>query len=164
MTERSRRYSWQDPRPTYAALGRISGLEYLQREIRGEVPPPPICIAMRLTLLEAEHGRVVYAGIPDEDHYNAVGSVQSGWITALMDAGVGSAVHSTLSAGASYATLELKINFIRPIDRNTGELRSIGSAIHTGRRAATAEGKIVDAAEKLYAHATTTCMILSDET
>ncbi len=164
MTERSRQYSWQDPRPTYAALGRISGLEYLQREIRGEVPPPPICIAMRLTLLEAEHGRVVYAGIPDEDHYNAVGSVQSGWISGLMDASVGSAVHSTLSAGASYATLELKINFIRPINRGTGELRSIGRAIHTGRRAATAEGKIVDAAEKLYAHATTTCMIRFDAT
>ncbi len=162
MSDRERRYSWQDPRPVWQSIGAISGLEFLLREIRGETPPPPICISMRLRLIEAEEGRVVYIGLPGEDHYNAVGGVQAGWTTALLDAAIGSAVFSTLPAGGRYTTLEIKANFVRPITVETGELRSIGTSIHCGRQICTAEGRIVDQQGKLYAHASTTCLVLAD--
>jgi uncharacterized protein (TIGR00369 family) len=162
MTDRSRSYSWQDPRPVWQSIGVMSGLEFLRREIRGEAPPPPICISMRYELTAADAGHVVYTGVPGEDHYNAVGGVQGGWITGLLDAAIGSAVFSTLPAGARYTTLELKINFVRPVTVETGKLRCVGQAIHEGRRVGTAEGRVYDASDKLYAHASTTCMIFAD--
>jgi uncharacterized protein (TIGR00369 family) len=71
------------------------------------------------------------------------------------------AVHSTLDLGYSYATLEVKINYVRPILADTGEVRAEGKIISSGRRIATAEGRLVDAAGKLYAHGTTTCLIFA---
>jgi uncharacterized protein (TIGR00369 family) len=71
------------------------------------------------------------------------------------------AVHSTLEVGHSYATLEIKINYVRAITSDTGEVRAEGKVINSGKRIATAEGRLFDAAGKLYAHGTTTCLILS---
>ena len=73
---------------------------------------------------------------------------------------MGCAVHSTLPAGAGYTTLEIKVNFVRPITVTTGRIRAEAKLIHRGGRTATAEGRVVDEAGKLYAHATTTCLIL----
>jgi uncharacterized protein (TIGR00369 family) len=67
-----------------------------------------------------------------------------------------------MAAGAAYTTLEAKTNLVRPVTADTGVLRAIGKAVHLGSRVATAEGRLVDAAGKLYAHATTTCLILAE--
>jgi acyl-coenzyme A thioesterase PaaI-like protein len=71
------------------------------------------------------------------------------------------AVHTTLEAGYSYATVEVKINFVRPITVDTGEVRAEGKVINSGKRIATAEGRLFDSAGKLYAHGTTTCLIFA---
>ncbi len=85
--------------------------------------------------------------------------MHGGLAATLCDTAVGCAVHSTLPAGAGYTTLELKVNFIRPLSVDTGRVFCEGRVIHVGGRVATAEARVTDAAGKLYAHATTTCMV-----
>jgi len=74
---------------------------------------------------------------------------------------MGCAVHSTLPRGRGYTTLEIKVNYVRTITAATGRVRAEGTSIHVGRRTATAEGRLVDAAGRLYAHATTTCLVFA---
>jgi uncharacterized protein (TIGR00369 family) len=101
----------------------------------------------------------VFAVEPAEYHYNPIGLVHGGLACTLLDSAMGCAVHTTLPAGTGYTTLELKVNLIRPLTRETGRVLCEGTIIHVGGRTATAEARITDAAGALYAHATTTCMI-----
>lgn len=101
----------------------------------------------------------MFACEPAEYHYNPIGTVHGGLASTLLDSAMGCAVHSTLPAGAGYTTLELKVNMLRPIAVSTGRLLCEGRTVHVGGRVATAEGRLTDEAGKLYAHATTTCML-----
>jgi len=85
--------------------------------------------------------------------------VHGGVAATLLDSAMGCAVHSTLAAGAAYTTLEIKVNYLRPMTIETGPVRCEAKVIHVGGRTATAEGRIEDARGKLYAHGTTTCII-----
>jgi uncharacterized protein (TIGR00369 family) len=82
-------------------------------------------------------------------------------IAAMLDSAVGCAIHSTLPAGKGYTTLELKVNYVRAVTAEAGPLRAEGKVIHVGGQIGTAEGRLYDAGGKLYAHATTTCLIFS---
>ncbi len=157
---RRRQYSWPDPAPAWDQLGKLDGLEYLARELRGEAPPPPIVATNRFKLQQVSRGRVVYLGSPGEEHCNAVGSVQGGWTTSLLDAAMGSAVHSMLEAGRGYATVDVKVNFVRPVMADTGEVTCTGEIVHLGRRVGTAEGRVRDTGGRLLAHATTTVLMI----
>jgi uncharacterized protein (TIGR00369 family) len=137
----------------------MSGVEVLQQVISGELPPPPMAFLMDIRLIEASKGRAVFRGVPQEFHYNPLGSVHGGYGATLLDSAMGCAVHSTLDAGDTYTTLEFKINFLRAMTHETGEVRGIGTMVHAGRTTAIAEGQIEDAAGKLYAFATSTCQI-----
>ena len=161
--ERQRHYSWHDPSRHWSRLGELSGLDYLSAVVRGEVQPPPVAIAMRLALIEVSKGRVVYTGQPGEDFANDVGSVQGGWLAALIDAAIGSAVHSALPLSSRYTTLELKVNYVRAAAVDSGEIRCIAEALHVGRTTATGQARAIDGNGKLLAHATTTCLILPPE-
>ena len=136
-----------------------SGLEIMQALIRGELPAAPIAETMDFTLIEVEHGRAVFQGRPLERHYNPLGTVHGGWFATLLDSAVGCAVHTALPAGKSYTTLELKVNMLRALTRKVPLVRAEGRVIHVGGQVATAEARLVDAAGKLYAHATTTCLV-----
>lgn len=156
---RTRTITWEDPRAlAKAALG-LSGMEYLQKIVAGELPPPPIGALMNFRISELSEGRAVFVVEPAEYHYNPIGVVHGGFAATLLDSAMGCAVHSTLPAGASYTTLEIKVNFIRSMSAETGVVRCEANIIHVGGRTATAEGKIVDQKGKLYAHGTTTCII-----
>jgi len=109
----------------------------------------------------AEPGRAVFQGTPDRRHYNPLGSVHGGYFCTLLDSALGCAVQSTLPTGTGYTTLEAKTNLVRAITSETGKLRAIGRTLHVGKRMATAEGRLEDASGKLYAHATTTCIVLN---
>jgi uncharacterized protein (TIGR00369 family) len=74
---------------------------------------------------------------------------------------MGCSVHTMMPAGSGYTTLEAKVNLVRAITSTTGTVRATGRLIHSGKSIATAEGRIVDAAGKLYAHGTTTCILLN---
>ena len=135
------------------------GLGFLKALIAGELPAPPIAQTLGFTLAEAEPGRAVFCGTPEFRHYNPIGTVHGGFAATLLDSALGCAIFTTLAKGEAWTTLELKLNFVRPISKDTGTVGAEGRIIHRGRTVATAEGTVKDRAGKLYAHASTTCMI-----
>ena len=137
----------------------FSGLEIFRKLIAGELPYPPIADTMGFMLISADKGHVVFQGTPGHRHYNPIGSVHGGFAATLLDSCVGCAVHTTLEAGQGYTTLELKVNYVRALTARVGPVRAEGKVIHVGKQVATAEGRIVDARGKLYAHASTTCLV-----
>lgn len=135
------------------------GLGFLKAMMAGDLPAPPIMETLGFTLVAVETGRAVFAGTPQFRHYNPIGVVHGGFAATLLDSAVGCAVHTTLARGEAYTTLELKLNLVRPLTDKTGPVRAEGRVVHRGRTVATAEGYLRDDGDKLYAHATTTCMI-----
>lgn len=160
MPERTRIVTWDDPLIAARAAPTMGGLEYLQAMERGELPPPPIMRLLNIGFQSAEEGRVVFSVEPAEYHYNPIGMVHGGLASTLCDSAMGCAIHSTLPAGVGYTTLELKINFVRPLTVATGLVLCEGKVINVGGRVASAEARVTDRAGKLYAHATTTCLIM----
>jgi uncharacterized protein (TIGR00369 family) len=139
----------------------MSGLQFLRAIMENVLPAPPIQQALDFRIVKVERGHTVFAGTPKFEYYNPIGSVHGGYIAALLDSCMACAVHSTLEAGYGYATVEIKINYVRAVTSDTGEVRAEGKVINAGKRIATAEGRLVDSAGKLYAHGTTTCLILN---
>lgn len=137
----------------------LTGLELMQAMLRGELPRTHIGETMDFLLVEAGHGRAVFQGVPGEKHLNPMGNVHGGWYATLLDSALGCAVHTTMPVGRGYTTAELSVNLVRGAVPGREPLRAIGQVIHSGRQLATAEGRIVDAAGKVYAHATTTCLV-----
>jgi uncharacterized protein (TIGR00369 family) len=102
----------------------------------------------------------VFAVVPDEYHYNPIGAVHGGLAATLLDSAMGCAVQTTLGPDIGYTTLELKVNYVRPITLETGRILCEGSVIHRGGTVATAEGRITaERTGKLLAHGTTTCLV-----
>jgi uncharacterized protein (TIGR00369 family) len=141
------------------ALLSESGIDFLRGMIAGRHPHPPICKVIGFHFIAAEPGRIVLEALPELRHYNPIGTVHGGFHATLLDTASGAAIFTLLAKGESWTTLELKLNFVRPITQNTGPMRAEGRVIHRGRTVATSEGDLKDASGQLYAHATTTCMI-----
>ena len=137
----------------------MSGLELLQGMIAGRFPGPPIMQLIGFRLAEVESGRAVFESVPEFKHYNPLGTVHGGYAATLLDSCMGCAVHSTLPKGVGYTTLEFKVSLIRALTIDTGPVRAEGKTISSGRRVATAEGRLTDARGRLLAHATTTCLV-----
>lgn len=136
-----------------------TGLQQMQALLDGRSPYPHIADTMDFTLVEVGEGRAVFQGTPQLKHYNPLGSVHGGWYATLLDSCVGCAIHTTMPVGKAYTTAELSVNIVRAASHKSGPLRAIGTVIHSGRQMATAEGRIVGPDGKLYAHATTTCLV-----
>jgi uncharacterized protein (TIGR00369 family) len=136
-----------------------TGLEFLTGMIDGKLPQPPMCATLGFHLAEVADGYARFDGEPEFRHYNPIGTVHGGFAATLLDSALGCAIFSTLAKGEAWTTLELKLNFVRPISKDTGTVRAEGRTIHRGRTVATSEGTVKDKSGRLYAHATTTCMI-----
>lgn len=137
----------------------LSGLEFLQRMAAGELPAPSIGETLGFGLTKIAKGEVTFTGKPAANHYNPLGTVHGGYAATLLDSCMGCVVHSMLAPGQGYTTLEIKINYVRALTVKVPLVLATGKIIHLGRRAATAEGQLVDENGTLYAHGTTTCMI-----
>lgn len=161
--ERKLIVTWEDPRVGVEEAAQMSGLEYLRALSQGELPSPPMAELVGFDISEIEEGRVVFECTPAEYHYNPIGAVHGGLACTLFDSAMGCAVHTLLPAGVGYTTVELKVNFLRPITLKTGRLLCEGTTIHVGSRIATAEARLLDTSDKLYGHATTTCMIFRSD-
>lgn len=157
---RSLTVTWQDPMALAQAARSMSGLEFLCAVRDGKLQAAPIqeLIGMRLT--EVEQGRAVWELVPAEQHYNPIGVAHAGIAATLLDSAMACAVHSTLPLGRGYTTLEFKINLVRGVTLKSGAVRAIGKVVHAGKSTATAEGRLEDGAGALYAHASTTCILL----
>lgn len=136
-----------------------TGLEQMQAMLDGLSPYPHIADTMDFALVDIAHGKAVFQGTPQLKHYNPLGTVHGGWYATLLDSALGCAVHSTMPVGRAYTTAELGVNIVRSASYQSGPLRAIGTVLHTGKQLATAEARIVGPDGKLYAHATTTCLV-----
>ena len=160
MADRTITISWEDPGELAARAHGSSGLDFLRAIAAGELPRAPIQDLLGFDLIEVDEGRVVFAAVPGERHYNPIGSVHGGVSATLLDSAMGAAVHSTLPQGGAYATLEVKFNLVRPITAETGRVLAEGKVVHRGGTVATVEGTLrTEDGAKLLAHGTSTCLI-----
>ena len=144
---------------TPASIAGKTGLEVMQAMLNGEIPFPHIADTLDFALIEVAVGQAVFQGTPQLKHFNPMGGVHGGWYATLLDSALGCAVHITMPVGRAYTTAELGVNIVRAANLKTGPLRAIGTVIHAGRQLATAEARIVGPDGRLYAHATTTCLV-----
>jgi len=156
---RTRTFSWSDPAPVAALVGRRDGLDLLQAMARGELPPPPITDLIGIDEITAEPGSVTFYLRPQEFHYNPLGSVHGGVISTLLDSACGCSVHAALPAGVGYTSLDLTVKFLRPVTLDSGRLACRGEVVQKGRRTALAQAQLTDESGRLLAHATSTCLL-----
>jgi uncharacterized protein (TIGR00369 family) len=160
VEDRHRTYTWEDPAELAAVARERSGLDYLQAILRGTLPQPPVCATIGFRIAGVEVGSAIIELEPGEHQYNTIGTVHGSIIVAALDSAAGNAVHSTLAAGVGYTTVQLSTTFLRPVTADSGTLRCEGAIVRAGRRIALAEARLTDRDDRLYAHATATCMIL----
>jgi uncharacterized protein (TIGR00369 family) len=158
---RERTVRWHDPMVGAEAGRSMAGLDYLRSMLAGELPPPPIAATLGFSLRSVEIGEAVFAGTPDESVYNPIGVVHGGLVCTLLDSALGCAVHSTLAAGVWYTSIELKVNYLRPVTAGSGELTARGWVTKPGRRVAFADGDVRDADGTVLATATGSCLVTS---
>ncbi|WP_460717887.1 PaaI family thioesterase [Nocardia heshunensis] len=157
---RSKTVQWFDPKVGLEAAVGKTGLEYLTAMMNGEIPGAPIGGLFNMRPVEVAQGDVVFTCAPDESMYNPIGMVHGGVACTLLDSVAGCAVHTTLPAGVGYSSIEIKLNYLRPIHAHTGEIRAHGWVTKPGRRVAFAEADLRDADGTLLATATSACLIM----
>jgi uncharacterized protein (TIGR00369 family) len=140
---RVRTVTWEDPKVSARDATSISGFNYLFSIKEGKIKPPPVAALLGYSLSEVEIGRAVFELEPAEYHYNPLASVHGGVASTLLDSAMTAAIISTLPIGITCSTIEMKVNFIRPITSKTGRVRCEGKMIHVGSRTGTAEGRLI---------------------
>jgi uncharacterized protein (TIGR00369 family) len=156
---RQRLVTWHDPSTGAARIPTMSGMEYIRAMIDGTVPSPPIAELMRMTLTEASVGTATFTCEPDESHYNPIGTVHGGLVCTLLDSAVGCAVQTTLPQGKGYTSVEIKVNYLRPVHAHTGTLTCVGTVTKPGSRVAFAEATVTDGTGRLVATASSTLLV-----
>ena len=151
--------TWQDPMIGASLIGTMSGLEFMQALLDGAVPPPPIITLMNMRLTAVDIGTVTFTCEPDESHYNPIGSVHGGFVCTVLDSVAGCAVQTTLPKGQGYTSLEIKVNYLRPLNLESGVLTAVGTVVKPGSRAAFAEGVVTDSAGRVIATASSTLLV-----
>ena len=146
---------------TRVELAAQPGIAAFDAMLSGRLPSAPIATTLDFLLIHAEPGVAIFQGQPLERHYNPLGTVHGGWFATLLDSALGCAVHSKLPAGKAYTTLELKLNIVRALTVDVPRVRAEGRVIHVGGQVATAEASMVGPDGRLYAHATTTCLVFA---
>jgi uncharacterized protein (TIGR00369 family) len=157
---RRRSYGWEDPAVSAATARELDGISFLREILAGRIPAPPIAATLGFGLVSVEPGRAVFDIVPAEYHYNPIGSVHGGVYATLCDSACGCAVHSMLPAGAYYTSMDLSTRFIRAVTTGSGRLLCEGTVTHLGSRTALAEARLTGADGRLYAHATSSCLIV----
>lgn len=160
---RSKLVTWHDPMITAAGMAGLSGLEFVEALAQGRLAPPPIALLMNIRPVKVERGLVVAECQPDESVYNPIGMIHGGLLCTLADTVAGLAVHSTLDAGVGYTTIDIMVNFVRPVTLASGMLTATGQVVKPGRRIALATAEIADAAGKVVGTATSNCLIMPGE-
>ncbi|MEV0528859.1 PaaI family thioesterase [Streptomyces sp. NPDC050439] len=156
---RTRTYQWDDPATLAEATTRMAGIDFLRELQAGRLPGAPISQTVDFSLDEVEPGRAVFSLTPGEEHYNPIGSVHGGVYATLLDSAAGCAVQSTLPLGTAYTSLDLTVKFLRRITADTGPVRAVGTVVSRGRQTALAQAQLLDGADRLLAHATSSCML-----
>jgi len=138
----------------------LTGLEYLQKMMNGAIAPAPAVSTNAIEAVKCSYGYAEFALIPEDFHFNAVGSVHGGVITTILDTAMGCTLMTTQDADTTFTTLELKVNFLKAVTKKSGKLYAKGHIIHSGRTTAYLEAHLVDEDGRIYSHAVSTCLIL----
>jgi uncharacterized protein (TIGR00369 family) len=133
-------------------------LDAIRKVMTGELSPPPVALLIGIEMIEVEPGRAVMALEAGERHANPMGTLHGGVLCDLADAAMGMAYAATLDEGETFTTLELKINFLKPV--HTGRLTAVGHVVQGGRTVGLVECDITDDKNRLVARASSTCMTL----
>jgi uncharacterized protein (TIGR00369 family) len=133
-------------------------LETIEKVRRGEIPSPPVAGLIGFTLSAIQPGRAVVEFEAEPRHANPMGTLHGGILCDVADAAMGMAYAATLDEGESFTTLELKINFLKPVW--TGKLVATGRVVKGGHTVGLVECDIVDDKDRLVARATSTCLTL----
>jgi len=136
-------------------------LEVLQQLVDGKRPPPPIASLLGFTLSAVSPGEAVIELAANRNHANPMGTLHGGVLCDIADAAMGMAYASTLAEDETFATLELKINFLKPVW--TAKLRAVGRIVKRGKTLALLECDITDEQQSLVARASSTCLTLRGE-
>lgn len=153
------------PNPTHDIARRtMSGLEYMRKLVAGELEASPMARLLNIRIVGVDEGRVVVTAEPTLEFENGLHIAHGGFAATLLDTALGCAVNSVMPAGKVFTTLEMKINFTRAVTRKTGTLTCTAEVVHAGSRTATAEGRIVNADGKIYAHGSATCILFRETT
>jgi uncharacterized protein (TIGR00369 family) len=163
MNTRNRTYDWEDPALLAVQANQLAGLEFLEKMVKAELPFPPLLHTLDFKVSAIQPGRAEFSFQPQEFHYNPLGSVHGGVITAVLDSAMGCTLHSVLPLGTGYTTIDINVNFLKSVSIKTGPMKAIGSIINQGNRTALLEARLTDENGKLYAYAISTCMILKAE-
>ena len=163
MTEQQRLVTWQSPSLYINQMRQMSGTEYINAVRAGDMPVSPMLKLLDIHGREWHEGYALFTVVPQEFHYNPMGITHGGLACALLDTAMAVAVMTMLPQGVGYVTLEIKINFTKPMLNESGEMRAEGRAIHVGSKTATADGRITDANGVIYAHGTTTLLLTRPE-
>lgn len=158
---RHKTVSWHDPGVLAGAAPSLRGIDFLRAIASGTLPPPPIAALFGFEIREVEEGRVVFSCRPDESVYNPIGVVHGGLVCTLADTVTACAVHSTLDAGTAYTSIDLNVSYLRPVTAQSGELVATGTVTRMGRRVGFARAEVVDAAGRLVATATSSCLVMA---
>ena len=143
--------------PDAAAL---SGLEIMRRGLGSTAPRPGIGRSLNFWLVKVEDSVVAFEGEPGAESLNPLGIIHGGWMMTIIDSACGCATMTALEPGVSYTTLETKVNMTRAIKPNSGVYRCEGRLLARGRQIITSEATVTGPDGKLYAHGTSTCMVL----
>lgn len=142
----------------------LSGLEFIQAVFLGKLPHASIATTLDFLLVEVDEGRVVFQGAPGVHHMNPMGTIHGGWFASILDSALGCAIHTMLPAGRAYTTTELSVNLVRALTPSIVRVRATATVLHCGKQLATAEARLHGPDGKLYAHATTTCLVFENNT
>ncbi|MDQ1831147.1 PaaI family thioesterase [Massilia scottii] len=160
MEPQDKRQQWLDEAAAMRARPAAPGVaDRATLRSSGALPPAPIAHLMGILPMSVEPGRTVFQGTPERAHYNPSGVVHGGYAATMLDTALGCALHTMLPAGKGYTTLELKVNYIRAMTDTTGPVRAEATVVSVGGQVGVAEARITDANGKLYAFATTTCLV-----
>jgi len=133
----------------------------VEKMARGEAPPPPVAQLIGFRLTAAKPGEATMELEADERHANPMGTLHGGILCDVADAAMGIAYASTLEAGESFTTLELKINFLKPVWK--AKLTAVGRVVKKGRTVGLVECNVTDEKGSLVARASSTCLTLRGE-
>ena len=159
MTQREATITWRDPADALAVLPDLDGIEFMKKIAAGELPGAPIAGHFGMDVLEVGPGTVTFRCRPDESHYNPIGMVHGGLVCTLLDSALGCATHTTLPAGTGYTSIEIKVNYLRPVTADNGPLICAGRVTKPGRRVTFAEGEVLDNQGKVVATASGSLLI-----
>jgi uncharacterized protein (TIGR00369 family) len=157
---RSRTVEWEDPAPIAAAIGTMSGLEFLQAVVRGDLPQPPIMGVMNSAAVLAEEGRVEFRCTPDDSHFNPLGTIHGGYACTVLDSAAACAGQTILPKGSGYTSIDLEVRYLRPILPGAGPFTAVGTVVKPGRRVVFTEARLLDAGGALVATATSSLLVL----